>query len=127
MLRSLAHLPSYLRPHPSPLTYLARHLRPPVSSLGPRLAASPFSRQTLDVEQQAHKHEQRSKRSALIRKHRRMKEIQQKKKLRGFASDGPLVRISKTMSYILRHGAKDQGLQMRPDGFVRVDDLVSHI
>lgn len=55
-----------------------------------------------------------------------MKEIQQKKKLRGFASDGPLVRISKTMSYILRHGAKDQGLQMRPDGFVRVTDLVSH-
>jgi len=33
--------------------------------------------------------------------------------------------ISKSMSYILRHGAEKEGLKMRADGFVRVEDLVS--
>lgn len=36
----------------------------------------------------------------------------------------PEVAISKTMSWILRHGAANEGLPMRPDGFVRVQDLV---
>lgn len=35
-----------------------------------------------------------------------------------------LSRTSKTISYILRHGALKEGLQMRPDGYVKVDDLV---
>jgi 2'-phosphotransferase len=34
------------------------------------------------------------------------------------------VGISKTISWVLRHGAKEQGLYIRPDGYVRVDDLV---
>lgn len=33
--------------------------------------------------------------------------------------------MSKTLSYILRHGAQKEGLTLRPDGFVRVDQLVS--
>ena len=34
------------------------------------------------------------------------------------------IRTSKYLSYILRHGAAERGLQMRPDGFVRVADLL---
>lgn len=43
----------------------------------------------------------------------------------GRREDTPDVRISKTLSYILRHGAAKESLTLRPDGFVRVDDLVS--
>ncbi len=46
-------------------------------------------------------------------------------KLRGHPRDAEDVRISKTLSWILRHGAKSEGLYMRPDGYVRVQDLVS--
>ncbi|TFY83652.1 hypothetical protein EWM64_g370 [Hericium alpestre] len=46
-----------------------------------------------------------------------------KSKLRGLPKDSPEVRVSKTLSWILRHGAKSQGLYMRPDGFVRVSEL----
>lgn len=46
-------------------------------------------------------------------------------KLRGLPKDSPEVRVSKTLSWILRHGAKSEGLYMRPDGFVRVTELVS--
>ncbi|KAI0319338.1 KptA family-domain-containing protein [Amylostereum chailletii] len=46
-------------------------------------------------------------------------------KLRGHPKDSPDVRISKTLSWILRHGAKSEGLYMRPDGYVRVVDLLS--
>jgi RNA:NAD 2'-phosphotransferase (TPT1/KptA family) len=37
---------------------------------------------------------------------------------------GDDIRTSKYLSYILRHGAAERGLQMRPDGFVRVSDLL---
>jgi len=37
----------------------------------------------------------------------------------------PDVRVSKTLSYILRHGAQSEGLFMRPDGYVRVTDLLA--
>jgi hypothetical protein len=46
------------------------------------------------------------------------------KALRGRSKDSPEVRLSKTLSWILRHGAKSEGLYMRPDGYVRVSDLV---
>ena len=45
-------------------------------------------------------------------------------KLRGLPKDSHDVRISKTLSWILRHGSQSEGLAMRPDGFVRVDELV---
>jgi hypothetical protein len=45
--------------------------------------------------------------------------------LRGRKDDQPEVRLSKTISWLLRHGAQGQGLAMRPDGYVRVKDLVS--
>ncbi len=46
-------------------------------------------------------------------------------KLRGNpARDSPEVRLSKTLSWILRHGAKGEGLAMRSDGCVKVTDLV---
>lgn len=50
-----------------------------------------------------------------------------RKKMRGMAKDSPDVRISKTLSWILRHGAKSEGLHMRPDGYVKVTDLVRGI
>lgn len=46
------------------------------------------------------------------------------KTARGRPTDDPDTRWSKTLSYILRHGASKEGLTLRPDGFVRVDDLV---
>ena len=46
------------------------------------------------------------------------------KSLRGLPTDSPEVRISKSITWILRHGAKSEGLYMRPDGYVRVTDLV---
>ena len=45
-------------------------------------------------------------------------------KLRGQPRDSPDVRISKTLSWLLRHGAQHEGLKMRKDGYVKVDDLV---
>ncbi|KAL0066115.1 tRNA 2'-phosphotransferase [Marasmius tenuissimus] len=45
-------------------------------------------------------------------------------KLRGLPKDSPEVRISKTLSWLLRHGAQSEGLPMRPDGYVKVTDLL---
>src|SRR5258708_5127073 len=44
---------------------------------------------------------------------------------RGGRHDDPDVELSKVISYILRHGAKKEGLAIRSDGYVRLDDLVS--
>lgn len=46
-------------------------------------------------------------------------------KLRGLPQDDADVRYSKTLAYLLRHGAEKHGLPMRRDGFVAVKDLVS--
>ncbi|CAG8525686.1 12842_t:CDS:2 [Racocetra fulgida] len=35
----------------------------------------------------------------------------------------PLVKLSKSLSYVLRHHAKDEGLDIREDGYVKLDDL----
>ncbi|RDB15959.1 tRNA 2'-phosphotransferase 1 [Hypsizygus marmoreus] len=40
--------------------------------------------------------------------------------------DGETLRISKSMSWLLRHGAKSEGLHMRPDGYVSVKELLGH-
>ena len=42
-----------------------------------------------------------------------------------YKADSPEVRISKTLSWILRHASESLELPMRPDGYVRVDELVS--
>ncbi|KAF8074672.1 KptA family-domain-containing protein [Lyophyllum atratum] len=47
-------------------------------------------------------------------------------KLRGLEKDSPAVRLSKTLSWLLRHGAKGEGLPMRPDGYVNVTDLLAN-
>lgn len=36
------------------------------------------------------------------------------------------VQFSKMCSYLLRHGAKNEGLAMRPDGFVEVEEFLLH-
>jgi len=45
-------------------------------------------------------------------------------KQRGHPRDSPQVRLSKSLSWLLRHGAKTAGLQIRPDGYARVSDVV---
>ncbi len=40
-------------------------------------------------------------------------------------ADSPDVAASKTLAYILRHGAEKEGLHIRSDGLVRLDDVVS--
>ncbi|KAI9027841.1 phosphotransferase KptA/Tpt1 [Hyaloraphidium curvatum] len=36
------------------------------------------------------------------------------------------VKLSKSLSYVLRHGAQKEGIPMRKDGYVKVDDLLAH-
>ncbi|GJE91295.1 RNA 2'-phosphotransferase [Phanerochaete sordida] len=45
-------------------------------------------------------------------------------KQRGLRTDSPEVRLSKTVTWILRHGADQEGLQLRPDGYARVQELL---
>jgi len=47
------------------------------------------------------------------------------KPLRGLPKDSPEIRLSKTLSWLLRHGAKSEGLFMRSDGYVRVNDILA--
>ncbi|KAJ2917137.1 hypothetical protein MD484_g3283, partial [Candolleomyces efflorescens] len=47
-------------------------------------------------------------------------------KLRGLEKDSPETRVSKTITWLLRHGAANEGLGIREDGYVRVDELLSH-
>lgn len=39
--------------------------------------------------------------------------------------DDPNTKISKSLSYILRHGAESEGLKLRGDGYANVAELVS--
>ncbi|XP_005806587.1 tRNA 2'-phosphotransferase 1 [Xiphophorus maculatus] len=45
---------------------------------------------------------------------------------RGKHSEDKDVHLSKSMSYVLRHGATQMGLQMTTDGFLFVEDLLAH-
>lgn len=36
------------------------------------------------------------------------------------------VRLSKSLSYVLRHGAKQMGFQLSTDGFIFLEDLLAH-
>ncbi|KAF9511373.1 hypothetical protein BS47DRAFT_1346888 [Hydnum rufescens UP504] len=46
-------------------------------------------------------------------------------KLRGRPNEALDVRVSKTLSYILRHGAAKESLVMRADGYVKVTELLA--
>ncbi|KAJ0399003.1 hypothetical protein P43SY_008323 [Pythium insidiosum] len=45
-------------------------------------------------------------------------------RLRGRKDDSPEVRLSKTLSYALRHGAVELGLEMRASGFVALQEIL---
>ncbi|KAH9462360.1 hypothetical protein Pst134EA_005193 [Puccinia striiformis f. sp. tritici] len=47
------------------------------------------------------------------------------KETEGRPADWPDVTLSKTLSYILRHGPIKEKLEIRADGFIRLDGLVS--
>lgn len=38
--------------------------------------------------------------------------------------ESPDIRASKTLAYILRHGAEKEGLYMRKDGYIKLNDVV---
>ena len=40
-------------------------------------------------------------------------------------NDSPDVAASKTLAYILRHGAEKEMLDMRSDGYLKLNDVVS--
>jgi 2'-phosphotransferase len=42
-------------------------------------------------------------------------------------NDSPDVATSKTLAYILRHGAEKESLHIRSDGYIKLDDVVSRI
>lgn len=68
------------------------------------------------------KQEQREQRRAAEKPSRQA--YKKNPKLKGSPRDEEDVRISKTLSWVLRHGARSEGLTLRPDGYVRVRDLV---
>lgn len=43
----------------------------------------------------------------------------------GKGHDDPNVKVSKNLSYLLRHGAEKEGLKMRNDGYVLLDDILA--
>ncbi|KAM8847736.1 tRNA 2'-phosphotransferase 1 isoform 2-T2 [Synchiropus picturatus] len=45
---------------------------------------------------------------------------------RGRREEDRYVRLSKSLSYVLRHGANQMGLHLSTDGFLDVDDLLAH-
>ncbi|KAI6044442.1 KptA family-domain-containing protein [Pisolithus marmoratus] len=45
---------------------------------------------------------------------------------RGHPRDSPEVRLSKSLSWLLRHGAQTAGLQLRSDGYARVSDVLAN-
>ncbi|CAG5121703.1 unnamed protein product [Candidula unifasciata] len=38
----------------------------------------------------------------------------------------PLVKLSKSLSYLLRHGAEKEGFKFQPGGFLYVDEILKH-
>lgn len=42
------------------------------------------------------------------------------------AADSPDVRLSKSLSYVLRHGAVKEKIPIRPDGYVALSNLLKH-
>ncbi|KAI8353733.1 putative tRNA 2'-phosphotransferase [Mortierella sp. GBAus27b] len=49
-----------------------------------------------------------------------------KNRNRGPRDDTPEVRLSKALSWLLRHNAVSQGVAIRPDGYVKLDDVLKH-
>ena len=49
----------------------------------------------------------------------------QSTKMRGRDHDSHDIRVSKTLSWLLRHAAASEGLQMRADGYVKVSEIVT--
>jgi 2'-phosphotransferase len=45
-------------------------------------------------------------------------------KMRGLPKDSPQIKLSKTITWLLRHGANREGLSIRPDGYVPVEEIV---
>ncbi|KAF8921738.1 hypothetical protein BGZ58_003938, partial [Dissophora ornata] len=44
----------------------------------------------------------------------------------GPRTDSPTVRLSKALSWLLRHNAEAQGIAIRPDGYVKIQDVLGH-
>ena len=42
-------------------------------------------------------------------------------------NDSPTVVLSKSLSWLLRHGLEQSGLHVRNDGYVRLDELVASL
>ncbi|KAF9956711.1 tRNA 2'-phosphotransferase 1 [Mortierella alpina] len=49
-----------------------------------------------------------------------------KSRNRGPRTDSPKVRLSKALSWLLRHNAESQGVAIRPDGYVKIKDVLNH-
>ncbi|KAF9437136.1 tRNA 2'-phosphotransferase 1 [Entomortierella beljakovae] len=45
---------------------------------------------------------------------------------RGPRVDSPDVQLSKSLSWLLRHNAEKQGIEIRPDGYVKISDILGH-
>ncbi|KAF9208490.1 tRNA 2'-phosphotransferase 1 [Haplosporangium sp. Z 27] len=45
---------------------------------------------------------------------------------RGPRDESPTVRLSKSLTWLLRHNAESQGVAIRPDGYVKLQDVLGH-
>jgi hypothetical protein len=61
----------------------------------------------------------------MSRQHNRSNKSTRDQPRQGRREDNPTVALSKQLSWILRHGLEKSGLQVRTDGYVRLDELVS--
>ena len=87
-----------------------------------------LSRLSINVDEDPVRSQTQSKGKAKARPRGKGKEKpSQSTKLRGRDHDSPDVRLSKTITWLLRHGADSEGLEMRADGYVKVSEMVTPV
>ncbi len=46
--------------------------------------------------------------------------------MKKYRSESPNTKVSKALTYLLRHGAEKEGLSIGSDGFVDVEEILQH-
>lgn len=89
-------------------------------------SSTTFSKTSINVNEDEYSVNGRQSKGKLNPKTRakKNKKRSQNTKLRGRDQDSPDVRVSKTITWLLRHVAESEGIEMRADGYVMVSEMV---